>query len=84
MNTKEAIYRRTSIGSFAQKIIDREMIQEIVNAGNYAPIFGSTHFTIIESLSLIEKIKDTAIDMMKNSGNEFAVKRVSDNIKLVN
>ena len=78
MQTKTAIYSRKSPDVFSQKKVEETKIQTIVQAGNYAPVFGSVHFTVVENSELISAIKNTTIEMMKHSGNEFLEKQASN------
>lgn len=74
MNTIQTIKVRKSPETFLSTSLDRDDIQTIVEAGNYAPIFGKVHFTVITDAALLDAINRITIEMMKNSGNEFAEK----------
>ena len=74
MNTMTAIRTRRSPNEFLDGALRREDLQTIAEAGNYAPIFGRLHFTVIDSRALIDTISAVSQEMMKHSGNEFAEK----------
>lgn len=74
MNTIQTIKVRKSPETFLSTSLDRDDIQTIVETGNYAPIFGKVHFTVITDAALLDAINRITIEMMKNSGNEFAEK----------
>lgn len=74
MNTIQTIKVRKSPETFLSTSLDRENIDAIVGAGNYAPIFGKVHFTVITDTALLDTINKMTIEMMKHSGNEFAEK----------
>jgi len=78
METKLTMYSRKSPETFHAQKVEETKIQTIVEAGNYAPVFGAVHFTVIENAELISSIKDTTLNMMKHSGNEFLEKQASD------
>jgi len=72
MEIKKAIYERKSPMSFTPQKIENEKVAAIVEAGNYAPIYGSIHFTVIENQNLFDTIKSTTIGMFQNMGGDFA------------
>lgn len=74
MNTIQTIKVRKSPETFLSTSLKKEEIQTIVEAGNYAPIFGKVHFTVITDAALLDTINRITIEMMKHSGNEFAEK----------
>lgn len=78
MEIKTVIYSRKSPDFFNAKKVEDTTLKTIVEAGNYAPIFGSLHFTIINNPEIISLIKNTTISMMKGSGNDFLEKQASD------
>lgn len=74
MNTLTAIRSRKSPETFLSTPLKRETITAIAEAGNYAPIFGHIHFTVLTDPELFQAVNDRSIEMMKQSGNEFAEK----------
>lgn len=74
MNTIETIKVRKSPDSFTETPLNREDIQVIAEAGNYAPIFGKLQITVVTDAELLDGINATTLEMMKHSGNEFAEK----------
>ncbi|PJI06877.1 MULTISPECIES: nitroreductase family protein [Clostridium] len=77
MNLLKAIESRKSIRVYDTKAVEEEKIEAIVKAGNIAPIFGQIHITVIENPSLLKEVNDITLNMMKNSGNDFLIKRAS-------
>lgn len=78
MDTKKTILSRVSATQFKSDSVDAQKLQTVVEAGNYAPIFGSIHYTVIENAEFINQIKETTLNMMKNSGDKFAEKQASN------
>lgn len=74
MNTIQTIKTRKSPESFTEKAINMSNLKAIVEAGNYAPIFGKVQFTVVTDAELLNTINEVALNMMKNSGNEFLEK----------
>ena len=74
MNTIQTIRSRKSPEAFLSEPLDHETAAAIAEAGNYAPIFGRIHITVITDPDFIETINQVTLDMMKKSGNEFAEK----------
>jgi len=77
MSISDVIAKRKSIRAYQAKPVEPEKLETIVAAGNSAPIFGEIHITVIESSSFLEEINQVTLEMMKNSGNDFLVKRAS-------
>lgn len=74
MNTIETIKVRKSPMAFQPAPLKREDLKAIAEAGNFAPIFGQVHITVIDNSDLLSQINDTALEMMRHCGNEFAEK----------
>lgn len=70
----EVIKTRKSPEIFLSAPLESETIRLIAETGNYAPIFGKIHITIIEDAAFIREIDTVSLEMMKHSGNEFAEK----------
>ena len=61
MNTLEAIKTRRSTRKFQQKLVEREKLEQIVEAGRFGPTGGnaqSNHFFVISSPAAIAKLKE--------------------------
>ena len=78
MDTKKTILTRVSATHFESGAVDKEKLQAVAESGNYAPRFGEVQITVIENAEVINQIKQTTINMMKHSGNEFAEKQASN------
>lgn len=74
MNTLSAIKTRKSPNAFNSTPIENEDLKTIVEAGNYAPIFGKVDVTVVKDPETLNLINATALDMMKHSGEEFLEK----------
>lgn len=74
MNTIQTIKMRKSPETFNERAINETDLKTIVEAGNYASIFGKIQFTVVTDADLIQTINEVALNMMKNSGNEFLEK----------
>ena len=77
MNTIQTIKKRKSPESFIAKAISTSDLKTIVEAGNYAPIYGKIQLTVVTDSELLDTINEVAMNMMKNSGNEFLEKTAS-------
>ena len=77
MNTIQTIKTRKSPEVFNAKEISASDLKAIVEAGNYAPIFGKVQFTVVTDAELLDTINEIAMNMMKHSGNEFLEKTAS-------
>lgn len=74
MNTIETIKIRKSPDAFQSVPLKKEDIKAIAETGNFAPIFGQIHITVIDDADLLNQINETALEMMRHCGNEFAEK----------
>lgn len=74
MNTIETIKVRKSPEAFQSALLGKEDIKAIAEAGNFAPIFGKIHITVIDNTDLLTQINETALEMMRHCGNAFAEK----------
>ncbi|BFL49072.1 nitroreductase family protein [Lactonifactor longoviformis] len=72
MEIKKIIHERKSPLSFISQNVEQEKITAIVESGNFAPIYGSINFTVIENQNLLNLIKATTISIFKNMGGDFA------------
>nr|WP_314464297.1 nitroreductase family protein [uncultured Clostridium sp.] len=74
MNINACIKSRRSSLSFLPEYLSEDSIKSIVKSGSYSPIFGNTHFTVIENKEFMDNLNTTTINMMKASNDEFAMK----------
>ena len=74
MNTISTIKTRNSPIAIISTPIENEDLKTIVEAGNYAPIFGKVNITVVKDPELLNLINATEMDMMKHSGEEFLEK----------
>lgn len=77
MNTLEAIGARKSTRRYHQKPVEADKIEQLVVAANNAPRAGELHISVVENQDVLKSVNDLALTIMKNSGNDFAVKRAS-------
>jgi len=77
MDTIETIKKRKSPEAFQSSPLKAEDVKAIAEAGNYAPIFGEVHITVITDAGLLREINEVALEIMKHCGNEFAEKIAS-------
>lgn len=77
MNVLTAMEKRKSVRAYKPGKVEQEKLDTLVEAANSAPIFGEIHITVVENSSLLNEINDAALKQMKNSGNDFLVKRAS-------
>jgi nitroreductase len=71
----DVINSRRSVREYGEEQLKDEEIEKIVNAGFMAPTARASepwHFTIIQNKELLKDINDSALEIMKNSGDEFA------------
>ncbi len=74
MTTRQSIKLRKSPEKFLDAPLDKKVLETIVEMGNYAPIFGKIHFTVVTDRKLLDTVNEITIEKMKHSGNEFAEK----------
>lgn len=74
MNTFEAIKTRKSPDTFQSAPLKEEDIRAVAEAGNFSPIFGKVHITVIDNAKLMNEINEASLEMMRHSGNQFAEK----------
>lgn len=82
--TLEVIKSRRSVRSYAQEQIPEESLQEIIEAGLYAPSGNnqqSWHFTVIQDKKLLMKLNYETKDVLARSDNPF-LQRVGNNEEL--
>ncbi len=77
MNTLEAISARKSTRSYLQKPVEADKIEQLIIAANNAPKAGSLHISVVENQDILKSVNDSALTVMKNSGDDFMVSRAS-------
>jgi FMN reductase [NAD(P)H] len=77
METIEAIMKRKSVRAYEEKVVPAEVVEKIVEAGQWAPNAGPFQISVIRSADLRKKINDRTLYAMVNSGNEFSKQRAS-------
>ena len=78
MRTLESISRRKSVRTYTPKIIEADVIKDIVEAGNMAAKAGSIQFHVITNPEVLNMISKSGKTVMLNSGNDFLVKAASN------
>lgn len=81
MQTLEAITKRTSIRSFSQKNISRDIIEDILNCGRLAPSAKNRQpwFLVIVQNKIKDKIADMMIEYTINSDDTKERKKIGFN-----
>ena len=77
MSILETILSRQSIRSYLDKPVPNDILEKIVEAGQWAPNAGPFQISVIQNASLQKQINDQTREAMLQSGNPFAKKRVS-------
>lgn len=77
METLEAIAKRKSIRSYKPEQIADSELAKIIKAGKSAPQAGPFQITVIQNAELLTKITETALNAMKNSGDDFLMGRAA-------
>lgn len=72
METAKIIHERKSPLSFTNEKVDADVLKTIVEAGNFAPVYGAVHFTVIENAALLSAIKNATLAIFKEMGGDFA------------
>lgn len=77
MDTLQAIASRKSVRQYSDRAVEAEKLEKILATGNKAPNAGPFQMTIVEDKTFLKQINDTALEAMKNSGNEFLMSRAA-------
>jgi nitroreductase len=77
MNVSEAIAKRKSMRAYEDRPIPADVLERVVEAGQWAPNAGPFQISVIQNTGLRQRINDRALDAMVHSGNEFAQQRAS-------
>lgn len=68
------IIRIKSPEQFDPAPLSREDLQAVAEAGDYAPVFGTLRFTVVDDRALLDQVNEASLAAMRASGNEFAEK----------
>jgi nitroreductase len=77
MTISEAIVKRTSIRAYRDKPVPNGILEQIIEAGRWAPNAGPFQISVIRKKELRQKINDHTLDAMLRSGIEFLQQRAS-------
>ena len=77
MNVQDAILNRKSVRAYLDKPVSSDDLEEIVEAGRWAPNAGPFQISVIRNSKLLQKINDRTHKNMLNSNNEFLKQRAS-------
>jgi FMN reductase [NAD(P)H] len=77
MEITEAIGQRKSVRAYEDKPVPAEILEKIIEAGQWAPNAGPFQISVVRNGGLRKKINDRTLDAMLNSGNEFSKQRAS-------
>ncbi|MGD0231307.1 MAG: nitroreductase family protein [Syntrophorhabdales bacterium] len=77
MDVAEAIVKRESVRAYEDRHIPADVLEKIIEAGQWAPNAGPFQISVIRNAGLRQRINDRALDVMIHSDNEFARERAS-------
>ena len=77
MDAMDAILKRKSVRAYEDKPVPADALSKIIEAGQWPPNAGPFQITVIRKAALRQKINDSALQAMKNSGIEFAMQRAA-------
>jgi FMN reductase [NAD(P)H] len=77
MNISEAILNRKSIRAYTDKPVSADDLEQIIEAGRWAPNAGHFQISVIRNAGLLKKINDRTHNHMLNSSNNFLRERAS-------
>lgn len=77
MNITEAITKRKSIRAYLDKPVPADDLDEIIEAGRWAPNAGLFQISVIRKADLRMRINDRTLDAMIHSGIEFLQQRAA-------
>jgi nitroreductase len=81
--TLQSIRNRRSTRAFLEEQLKEEELQEIVDAGIYAPSATNRqpwNFTVVQNKDLLDRLNESFKELARNSGNEY-LERVGNNEK---
>jgi FMN reductase [NAD(P)H] len=73
----DVIKKRKSVRNYSDENVSDEDLKKIAKAGQIAPRAGEFQLTFIQNKELINKINNCALEVMKNSDNEFLKERAA-------
>jgi len=77
MNVSEAIAKRKSVRAYLDRPVSTDDLEEIVEAGRWAPNAGPFHISVVRNPGLRQKINDRTHDAMLRSPREFLRQRAA-------
>lgn len=77
MDIIEVIEKRKSVRGYEKEAVDMYDIEILVMAARCAPKAGEFHISVITNADVLKEINDKALEVMKNSGNEFLMSRAA-------
>lgn len=77
METLSALQARKSVRSYLDREVEKDKLDRILAAGNHAPNAGPFHVTVIRDRAYLAALDAAALEAMKNSGNDFLMRRAS-------
>ena len=77
MNISEQIANRKSVRAYLDKQIPTDDLEEIIEAGRWAPNAGPFQISVVRNQELRQRINDQTHEAMLNSGIEFLQHRAS-------
>jgi FMN reductase [NAD(P)H] len=77
MNISEAILKRKSIRAYLDKPVPANELEQIVEAGRWAPNAGAFQISVVRKAGLLKRINDLTHEAMVQSGVDFLKQRAS-------
>lgn len=77
MNITEAITNRKSIRAYLDKPVSTSDLEQIIEAGRWAPNAGLFQISVIRNAELCKRINDRTLDAMVHSSIEFLQQRAA-------
>lgn len=77
MDIIEVIEKRKSVRGYEKEPVDMYDVEILVMAARCAPKAGAFHISVITNADVLREINDNALEIMKNSGNEFLMSRAA-------
>lgn len=77
MNIIEAMMARRSVREYTDGQIAHEVIRQIIDCGNCAPISGQVHSTVISNKSTLNEMDLAAKEFIEKSDNDFLKERIA-------
>ncbi len=77
MNISEAIATRKSVRAYTADPVNSDAVEQIIEAGRWAPNHGDFHLSVIRDPGLKQRINDKTLAGMKASGIPFLEERAA-------